>query len=131
MGATYKEIKKQISYIPKRYYKYKKLWNKQFGERLAEHVPWDHAVDLELGTHLKFFPTYKLTETKNQALKEFIQENLRLGRIRLSQSSAGYPVLFTPKKNGKLQLCINYWQLNSITKKDRYLLLLISEIQNK
>ena len=51
---------------------------------------------------------YKLTKTKNQALKEFVQENLRLKRIRLSQSSVGYPMLFTPKKNGKLQLCINY-----------------------
>ena len=61
---------------------------------------------------------YKLMEIKNQALKEFIRENLRLKRIRPLILSAGYPVLFTPKKNGKLQLCIDYRQLNSITKKD-------------
>ena len=69
---------------------------------MAEYAPWDHAVDLEPRTYLRFFPIYKLIKTKNQALKEFVQENLRLGRIRLSQSSAGYLVLFTPKKNGKL-----------------------------
>jgi len=40
-------------------------------------------------------------------------------------------VLFVLKKDRKLKLCINYRQLNSIIKKDRYPLLLISEIQNK
>ena len=75
---------------------------------MAEHALWDHAVDLELGMYLRFFPTYKLMETKNQALKEFVRENLRLGRIRLSMLLVGYPVLFTPKKNGKLWLCIDY-----------------------
>ena len=44
---------------------------------------------------------------------------------------AKYLVLFTLKKNGKLKLWINYRQLNSIIKKDRYLLLLISKIQNR
>ena len=41
---------------------------------------------------------YKLTETKKQTLKEFVKENLRLKKIRLLQLSAGYPVLFIPKK---------------------------------
>jgi len=76
----------------------------------------------------KFFPTYKFTETEKQVLKEFIRENLRLKRIRLLQLSANYPVLFVLKKDRKLRLYINYRQLNSITKKDKYLLLLISEI---
>ena len=102
MGATYKETEKQVGYIPKRYYKYKKLWDKQFGKKLTEQAPWDHAVNLELRTHLRFFPMYKLMETENQAFKEFVKENLRLERIKLSILSAGYLVLFTPKKNGKL-----------------------------
>jgi len=56
---------------------------------------------------------------------------LRLGRIRPLQLSAGYPVLFIPKKNGQLRLCIDYKQLNSIIKKDKYLLPLISKIQDR
>jgi len=71
---------------------------------------------------------YKLTKTKKQALKEFVQENLRLRKIKSLQLSVGYLVLFVLKKNGKLRLCINYKQLNSITKKDRCLLPLISKI---
>ena len=65
MGATYKEIKKQVGYIPKRYYKYKKLWDEQFGERLAKYILWDYVINLKLGTHLRFFLIYKLTEIKN------------------------------------------------------------------
>ena len=42
-----------------------------------------------------------------------------------------YSVLFIPKKSGQFRLCIDYRQLNSIIKKDKYLLLLISEIQDK
>jgi len=65
-------------------------------------------INLELGTSLRFFLIYKLTEIKHQALKEFIQENLRLRQIKLSQLLVGYLILFVLKKNGKLRLCINY-----------------------
>ena len=110
------------------YYKYKKLLNKQFIKRLLEYTLWDYIIDLEPKISLKFYPIYKLTEVKQQALKNFIRENLQLKRIRPLQSLAGYLVLFILKKNGKFKMCINYRQLNSIIKKDQYLLLLISEI---
>ena len=57
-------------------------------------------------------------ETENLALKEFVKENLKKEYIQLLQSLVGYLVLFIPKKNGKLRICINYRQLNSIIKKD-------------
>ena len=28
LGTTYTKVEKELSYIPKRYHKYKKLWNK-------------------------------------------------------------------------------------------------------
>ena len=57
-------------------------------------------------------------ETENLALKEFIKKNLKKGYIQLLQLLVGYPVLFIPKKNGKLRIYINYKQLNSIIKKN-------------
>lgn len=42
------------------------------------------------------------------------------GKIRPSSSSAGSPIVFVPKNNGKgVHLCVNYGQLNKITIKDR------------
>ena len=57
-------------------------------------------------------------EIENLALREFIKENLKKGYIQLSQLLIGYLILFILKKNGKLRMCINYRQLNSIIKKD-------------
>ena len=60
----YKEAEKVIGYILKRYYKYKKLCNKQFNKRLLKYVLQDYAINLKLRINLRFFPIYKLIETE-------------------------------------------------------------------
>ena len=64
LGVIYKEAKKAIRYILKRYYKYKKLQDKQFSKRLLKYTLQDYAINLKLGISLKFFPIYKLTEVE-------------------------------------------------------------------
>jgi hypothetical protein len=76
LGVIYKEAKNAIRYVLKRYYKYKKLWDKQFNKRLLKYTPWDYVIDLKPGISLRFYPIYKLTKVKQQALKDFIKENL-------------------------------------------------------
>ena len=48
--------------------------------------------------------------------------------IRHSNSPHGAPILFVKKKNRELRLCVDYCSLNKITKKDRYLLPLLSDL---
>jgi hypothetical protein len=64
LGIIYKEAEKAIGYILKRYYKYKKLWDKQFSERLLKYALWDYIIDLKLGMSLRFYPIYKLIEVE-------------------------------------------------------------------
>jgi hypothetical protein len=64
LGAIYKEAEKAIKYVLKRYHKYKKLWDKQFGKRLLEYTLWDYIINLELGISLRFYLIYKLTKVK-------------------------------------------------------------------
>ena len=40
-------------------------------------------------------------------------------------------MLFVPKKDKKLQLCVDYTRLNTLTIKNCYLLPLISELQDR
>ena len=80
VGATYEETKFELDYILKRYYKFAKLWSLD-SERLIKYILWDYKINLKPKTILKFFLIYKLTETENLALKEFIKENLRKGYI--------------------------------------------------
>jgi len=75
--------------------------------------------------------TYRLTEEQLKELRKYIDKNLEKGHIRPSQSPAGYPILFVPKKDGKLRLCVDYRQLNSITVKNRYPLPLIEELHDR
>ena len=117
VGAIYKEIKLKMNYILKRYYKFTKLQSLD-SKRLTKYILQDYKIKLKLKTALKFYPTYKLIKIKNLALQEFVKKNLKKGYIKLLQLSAGYLVLFIPKKNGKLKMYINYQQLNSIIKKN-------------
>ena len=64
VGVMYKKAKKAIRYILKRYYKYKKLWNKQFSKRLLKYILQDYAINLKLGISLRFFLIYKLIKTE-------------------------------------------------------------------
>ena len=52
-------------------------------------------------------------------LKLQLQELLEKGFIRLSVSPRGAPVLFVEKKDGALQLCIDYRKLNKMTVKNK------------
>ena len=69
-----------MDYILKKYYEFTKLWNLN-NKRLIKYILWDYKIKLKLKTTLKFFLIYKLTETENLALQEFIKENLRKGYI--------------------------------------------------
>jgi hypothetical protein len=71
---------------------------------------------------------YPLSQKELAVLEEYIKENLKKGNIEYSKSSAGYPILFVPKKGGELRIYVDYRQLNDITIKDRHLLPLINEI---
>lgn len=55
---------------------------------------------------------------KLKVLKEYIDEKLAKGHIRKSTSLVRVLVMFVLKKDRKLQLVVNYQQLNNITIKD-------------
>jgi len=73
---------------------------------------------------------YSLSQTKVQALREFLDENLCIGFIRPSKAGHSVPILFVKKKDGSLRLCVDFHGLNCLTKKDHYPLLLISDLLN-
>lgn len=72
-----------------------------------------------------------MSEKELQALKEYINEQLQLGKIQPTNSPAGHGILFIPKKDGSLQLYVDYRPLNAITIKDHYPLPLIHDIQDR
>lgn len=86
-----------------------------------------HAIDIVPGKVPPYKPIYNLSEEQLRVLKDYLDEAQRKGWIRPSQSEAGAPIFFVPKKDGGLRLCVDYRGLNAITAKNRYPLPLISE----
>jgi hypothetical protein len=118
--------------IPVEYKEYEELFREApRHEALPQHQPWDHVIPIEKGKSPPFGPIYQLSEKELKVLKEYIDENLEKGFIRPSKSPAGSPVLFVPKKDGSLRLCVDYRALNNITIKDRYALPLINELHDR
>jgi hypothetical protein len=106
-----------------------------FSEQAAKELPVldgaEHTIDLEPGSQPPFGPIYSLSEKQLGVLSEYLEENLAIGRITPSISPAGAPVLFVPKKDGTLRMCVDYRSLNKITIKNRYPLPLIGDLLDR
>ena len=117
--------------IPRNYQEFYEMFKEEAYEKLPEHQDWDHKIPIEEGKKPTYGPIYALSETKLKALREYLDKNLKKGFIRPSTSPAEYPILFVSKKDGKLQLCADYRQLNAIAVKNWYPLPLILELQDR
>src|SRR5882724_7529142 len=74
---------------------------------------------------------YPLSYTELSLLHKFLDNMLGKGFIQSSQSPAGAPVIFAKKKDGTLQLCVDFWNLNKITQKDQYPIPPITNLLNQ
>ena len=88
--------------------------------KLGPHRPEDLQIREEPGSIPVFKKVYRLSPPQIIELKSQLSKMLAAGVIRPSQSPYGAPVLFAPKKDGGLRLCIDYRALNSQTIKDKF-----------
>jgi len=92
---------------------------------------YDHRVDLDSDPKLPDGPIYPLSKKELGALWDYIKEMEDNGKIRRSSSPIGAPILFVPKPDGTLRLCVDYRGLNKITIKNKYPLPLMSELRSR
>jgi len=117
-----------LSNVPSKYHEFADVFSKMKAEVLPPHHPYDLKINLEEGAQPLVGSIYPLLASEQEALKEFIKENLNIGFIRPTSSLHGAPVLFVKKKDGSLCLCVDFHGLNHISKKDHYPLPLISDL---
>jgi hypothetical protein len=84
-------------------------------KRDVEHHIVEHA-----NTTPPCFNSYRMSPDELKELKTQLDFLLERGYIRPSNSPYGAPVLFAPKKDGKLRLCLDFRGLNNQTVKDKY-----------
>ncbi|GJP87017.1 hypothetical protein CLOP_g16984 [Closterium sp. NIES-67] len=82
--------------------------------------PQDHKIDLEPGAQPTVRTQWRLTQPELTELSGQLDYLLEKGFIRPSTSPFATPILFTPRKDGGLRMCIEYRALNWRTIKSRY-----------
>ena len=113
------------SKIPDSLKDYADVFSNEEAGKLPSHEGRDHAI--ETTAEPPFGPLYNLSNTELAALRGYLDDALAKGWIQHSTSPAGAPILFVPKKDGGLRLCVDYRGLNKVTVKNRHPLPLISE----
>jgi hypothetical protein len=63
---------------------------------------------------------YRMKPQELEELKKQLADMLRKGLIHRSASHWGSHVLFMDKRDGTIQLCVNYRKLNEVTIKNKY-----------
>ena len=74
---------------------------------------------------------YKMMFKEEEALNQWLDEQLRAELIVESKSRYAAPCFYIPKKDGLLQLVQDYRKLNQVIIKDKMPLPLIGEVINK
>jgi len=118
--------------LPEYIWLFTHLFNKKKFKKLPERHEWDHKINLmnkapkELNAK-----AYAMTLKEEEALNQWLDEQLKAGLIMESKSRYMAPCFYIPKKDSSLQLVQDYRKLNQVTIKDKTPLPLIGEVIDK
>ena len=92
----------------------------------------EHHIVLKEEAKPKVQRLRRLGNIKREVVHEEVTKLLEAGFIYpIKESEWVSPVVITPKKNGKLRVCVDYKPLNAATKRDHYPLPFEDEILNQ
>jgi hypothetical protein len=91
--------------VPEWLMDYQEVFDKKDFDEMPPKRPWDHKIELNEGAKLwdnvQLIP---LSDEETKSLDDFLEENMKTGRIRESKSPWASPFFFVKKKDGKLRL---------------------------
>ena len=108
---------KDLVFLAK-YADFANVFDKCQADVLPEDSQYDLVIKIENNQVPSFGPTYDHSRTKLKVFCEYINNMLIKRFIVLLKSPSKALVLFTKKKNGGLCLCIDFYGLNFIIKKE-------------
>src|SRR5271154_6535258 len=91
-----------------------KVFSEADFERLPPRREWDHAIELIEGSKLPKGKCYGIKAVERDALKSFVETNLKSKRIRLSKSPYASPFFFADKPGSTRRwVCLSRWLCSS------------------
>ena len=91
----------------------------------------DHRIELVPGAEPPHRAPYRMSPQGLDELKTQLRELTDKGYIQPSVSPFGAPVLFVPKKDGGVRMCVDYRALNRVTVHNRYPLPRIEDLLDR
>src|SRR6267154_268113 len=115
--------------VPLEYHQFGKVFSDEEAQRFPNSRPWDHEIKLTPDApQVLNCKVYPLAEGQQELLDQFLEEHLRKGYIRVSNSPYASPFFFVKKNDGKQRPVQDYRRLNQITIRNTYPLPLIKEL---
>ncbi|QRW22961.1 Retrotransposable element Tf2 protein [Rhizoctonia solani] len=110
---------KPLEGVPLEYHQYAKVFGEEEFNKLPPHRHYNIGIELTEEGPLNL-PLYSMTDAESATLKDWLRDELKMGKIRPSKSSISSLVMFVPKKDGSRCLVVDYRRLNNRTKKNVY-----------
>jgi len=82
---------------------------------LAPRRTFDHVINLKEVAEPPWGPFYPMSAYQLNELDKYLKIMLAEGKIADSESPYSAPILFVPKPDGSLRLCLDYRNLNKLT----------------
>jgi len=87
--------------VPKRFWRWKKVFRKAESEKIPVQKAWDHAIELKKGFVPRKGKVYALSRGEQEKVQAFVEDQLCKGYIQPLKSPQTSPVYFVAKKDGK------------------------------
>ncbi len=113
------------------YEDFEDVFSKKKCKTVSENTRVTYVIDLKEGIKSLFELIYSLSEKELRILRDYFTGKKIIGWIRRLKSPIGVSILFISKLDGLLRLCVDYYVLNKIITKNRYLFPLINKLINR
>ena len=127
LAMAAKKTKPKVT-LPPKYTEFTSVFSKEAADHVSPSQPYNHEINLDESFVPKIEKIYPLSPDEQKATEDFLDENLRSGKIHPSNSPQASPFFFVKKKDGNLHPCQDYWYLNEHTIHNAYPLPLISNL---
>ncbi len=120
-----------VTLLSLEYHDFLDVFSRELMNTLSERRFYDHKIQLQKSKTSIFESLYDMFQDELQVLKKYLKNNLIKDFIQVSSFFAISLILFVKKSSEELRFCVNYWNLNVMTVKNQYSLLLIQETLNR